>query len=210
MTKKKINKFELFNVIQESEHSPSARLVCYTLVSYCIKDNTCYPSIRTITRACGFGSENTTQKSIKELVDSGIIRISKRHINKSSFFTNFYEFTVSLSDTANDTVNDTANDTANDTSLSDTEDIEYKETKENIYIKENFIKEKNKKSVLIEDGTFCLDQTMAEYKDLVGNKSDDFCLRLWKWIMEHFEGKTLTIDFIRNLIVKFAENQNGS
>ena len=91
-----------------------------------------------------------------------------------------------------ETPNDNDNDNVND----------------NVYIKENFIKEK--KSVLIDNDVFFIDQSMDDYKDLLQNKSDEFCLKVWKWIMEKFQGKVLTVDFIRSLIERFDENEVGS
>lgn len=57
--------------------------------------------------------------------------------------------------------------------------------------------------VLIEQGTFYLDDTIPEYHEACKNLTDDEQERAWKWIMEHFEGKRLTVDFINNVLKKF-------
>jgi len=73
--------------------------------------------------------------------------------------------------------------------------------------KENILKEK---SVLIEEGKFHIDDTMAEYKDLLTNMGnpDELCVRVWKWVMKNFEGREVKISFIRSMIEKF-KNEGG-
>lgn len=57
--------------------------------------------------------------------------------------------------------------------------------------------------VLIEQGTFYLDDTIPEYHEACKNLTEDEQERAWKWIMEHFEGKRLTVDFINNVLKRF-------
>ena len=57
--------------------------------------------------------------------------------------------------------------------------------------------------VLVEQGKFFIDDTMPEYHEACKNLTDDEQERAWKWIMEHFEGKRLTVDFINNVLKKF-------
>lgn len=76
-------------------------------------------------------------------------------------------------------------------------------------LKENFIKEKSKK-IIVKKDSFFLDQSMDDYKDLLENKTDDFCLRVWQWIFDHFEGKKIDVDFIRSIIRRFDKNETES
>lgn len=80
---------------------------------------------------------------------------------------------------------------------------------DNVNIKENFIKEKSKK-ILVEKNSFFLDQSMGDYKDLLKGKSDEFCLKVWKWIFEHFKGRKIDVSFVRSIIQKFNKDQENS
>lgn len=57
--------------------------------------------------------------------------------------------------------------------------------------------------VLVEQGKFFIDDTMPEYHEVCKNLTDDEQERAWKWIMEHFEGRKVSVDFVNSILKKF-------
>ena len=215
---KKLNKNNFQTILMESTLSANARLVGYTLMGYYKYGCDTYPSIRSLTRSCGFGSDNTTMKSIKELVDYGLIRITKKHINKSSFISSCYEFTVALDETVNETVdetaNATANATANDVSPRDTEYIEYVEINNNNNNKNNQNEKINKmlnkigkmpNSILIDDSFKCSDYPI--FAPYIKEMPPEIIADVQKWIIKTKKGQSINQDFVSKLFIKFAQRQ---
>jgi len=215
---KKLNKNNFQTILMESTLSANARLMGYTLMGYYKYGYDTYPSIRSLTRSCGFGSDNTTLKSIKELVDYGLIKITKKHINKSSFISSCYEFTVALDETVDETANATANATANDVSPRDTEYIENEEYVEINNNKNNQIENQNEKinkmlnkigempnSILIDDSFKCSDYPIFE--PYIKEMPPEIIADVQKWIIKTKKGQSINQDFVSKLFIKFAQRQ---
>ena len=58
-------------------------------------------------------------------------------------------------------------------------------------------------TVLVEEGKFFIDDTMPEYRENCQKLTEEELEKAWKWIMEHFEGKTVSVDFVNSILKKF-------
>lgn len=67
-----------------------------------------------------------------------------------------------------------------------------------------FYERKESKKVLIEIGSFYLDDTMPEYKPYLRGVSDEQQERIWKWIYNNKLGEQVSIDWIIEIIKKFT------
>lgn len=59
--------------------------------------------------------------------------------------------------------------------------------------------------VLIEEGSFYLDDSMPEYKQYLIGSTDDEQERIWKWIMDTKYGEKVSKDWIIERIVQFRK-----
>ena len=62
-------------------------------------------------------------------------------------------------------------------------------------------------TVLVEEGSFYIDESMTEYLDLLSGYpgADHIALAVWQWIFKNFEGRRVKISFIRSMIEKFKK-----
>lgn len=72
-------------------------------------------------------------------------------------------------------------------------------------------KKKNQAEILIEEGTFYLDDTFPEYRavleDLSTDKRDKICLDVWNWLMETHRGEMVSKQFIIDRLKQFRPQQ---
>lgn len=68
-------------------------------------------------------------------------------------------------------------------------------------------KKEKQSDVLIEEGTFFLDDTIPEYRavleDLSQETRDKICLDVWNWLMETNRGKMVSKQFIIDRLIQF-------
>lgn len=68
-------------------------------------------------------------------------------------------------------------------------------------------KKEKQADVLIEEGTFFLDDTIPEYRavidDLSTDQRDKICLDVWNWLMETNRGKMVSKQFIIDRLIQF-------
>lgn len=68
-------------------------------------------------------------------------------------------------------------------------------------------KKTNQADILIEEGTFFLDDTIPEYRavidDLSTDQRDKICLDVWNWLMETNRGKMVSKQFIIDRLIQF-------
>ena len=62
-------------------------------------------------------------------------------------------------------------------------------------------------TVLVEDGKFFIDDTMPEYRENCQKLTEEEVEKAWKWIMEHFDGKTVSVDFVNRILKKFDTSE---
>ena len=62
-------------------------------------------------------------------------------------------------------------------------------------------------TVLVEEGSFYIDESMTEYLDLLSGYPDaeHIAFAVWQWIFKNFEGRRVKISFIRSMIEKFKK-----
>jgi hypothetical protein len=62
-------------------------------------------------------------------------------------------------------------------------------------------------TVLVEEGSFYIDESMTEYLDLLSGYpgADHIAFAVWQWIFKNFEGRRVKISFIRSMIEKFKK-----
>ena len=58
-------------------------------------------------------------------------------------------------------------------------------------------------SVLVEEGKIFIDDTIPEYREACKRLTDNEIEKAWKWIMQHFEGKAVSVDFVNGVLKKF-------
>lgn len=58
-------------------------------------------------------------------------------------------------------------------------------------------------TIKIERGTFYLDNTMPEYKDITIGMTDEECEKLWSWIYDKYLGETILVEQIRKIIKRY-------
>lgn len=76
-----MKKFELLNIITEScELSMKEKMVAHYFIYKSNRNGICYPSVETISKACG-ASERTIQRATRKLQEKGFIIITKRYAN---------------------------------------------------------------------------------------------------------------------------------
>lgn len=63
----------------------------------------------------------------------------------------------------------------------------------------------NNKMVLVERGKFYIDDTMEDYKDILQGMPDDDVEKCWVWIMDRFEYRTVSVEFVRKMLNKFKQ-----
>ena len=68
------------NALFDSELSPSVKLVGLAIARYWRPDKLCYPSISTLMADCSIKSKHTIISAIKELSDTGFIKVKKGQI----------------------------------------------------------------------------------------------------------------------------------
>ena len=62
-------------------------------------------------------------------------------------------------------------------------------------------------TVLVEEGSFYIDESMTEYLDLLSGcpGAEHIAFAVWQWIFKNFEGRRVKISFIRSMIEKFKK-----
>ena len=78
--------------IFESDLTPKARLVALALAKYYRENKECYPSYSTLREDTGYTNNHTIGDAIKELVESGFIKVLKGKIKNLSVQTHCYKF----------------------------------------------------------------------------------------------------------------------
>ena len=68
-------------------------------------------------------------------------------------------------------------------------------------------KPKEEPTVLVEEGSFFIDESMTEYLDLLSGYpgAEHIAFAVWQWIFKNFEGRRVKISFIRSMIEKFKK-----
>lgn len=74
-------------------------------------------------------------------------------------------------------------------------------------------KKETSKTILIEEGTFYLDDTIPKYRaviaDLDTEKRDKVCLAVWEWLIQNKRGELVSEEFIVDRLKQFRPQPRG-